>query len=759
MNKELGSIWKIPFFLVIFLILVLSLRQLSDPDIGSHLRAGKWIIENKSVPGKDTFTYTVNSHDYIDMNWLFQVLVYSVYQVSGYRGLSLFVLALILCLIAMFLFRMRKEKIPLSILTFVLLIAFLVLEVRITLRPELFTFLFLTLSLIVLEDYYFKRNNRLWTLPVIMLLWCNMHGLFILGFGLMGTCFISLLIHDRKIDRQFFLWMMITIAISFVNPYFYKGVIFPFELFTRFDTSNVFHEHIRELQSFYQLDNLYLKDVIFLAFLSLTLFSILLTFRKRTFHQFLLFFVFSALAIASIRNIALFAVISVPLLSVSLRDVNDSYLKKTAGKYTSMKHKVPGIILWVLMIIVPVMLIMRILTGSYYHDNKEYSKTGLGIDQRQLPEKAAAFLIRENLTGRILNGISLGGWLSWRIPQPVFIDGRLEVIGEELYQELTESWVNGLPELADKYQAGLIVYNYQKYYPWTVQLEKNQNWMLQYIDGVTVIFRRKTQEETTRPLNTDSVCLVNGVPVYNEAAVISLLQRKPVGRFREFLEGFYRPIDLAGAEHLNIGSFFLQTGYPAVAERFLLSSLDISSGKNRHVLFALSDIYRIRGDLDKTMICYRRILESDPGNQVVKASLYQVELMKQNSASGISAEGTTDYEARKLFSEANILFQQGDATKALSLYDEAIRLSPGYYKAYNNRAILKASLLKNYKEAINDFTRAIEIKPDYSDAYLGRGSSKLELRDLQGACSDWKKAADLGNKKAVTLILRYCSSH
>tara|TARA_R110001632_G_scaffold3903_5_gene17038 strand:+ start:1278 stop:1739 length:462 start_codon:yes stop_codon:yes gene_type:complete len=67
-----------------------------------------------------------------------------------------------------------------------------------------------------------------------------------------------------------------------------------------------------------------------------------------------------------------------------------------------------------------------------------------------------------------------------------------------------------------------------------------------------------------------------------------------------------------------------------------------------------------------------------------------------------------------------------------------------YYEAYNNRAGIYGYLGK-YEDAIADYTRAIEIKPEVAKTYCSRGLAK-ELLGLS-YCSDYKKSCDLGYKK------------
>ena len=79
---------------------------------------------------------------------------------------------------------------------------------------------------------------------------------------------------------------------------------------------------------------------------------------------------------------------------------------------------------------------------------------------------------------------------------------------------------------------------------------------------------------------------------------------------------------------------------------------------------------------------------------------------------------------------------------------------PGPY-IYYVRGDIKAELNDQYG-AIADFSKAIELDPNYADAFLLRGLSKYELGDTRGCCSDFIKASKLGNKYATDLYSKLC---
>jgi len=739
-----NSKWTIPFIMVLLMALTLSLRLLSDPDLGTHLNGGRWIAEHHAVPQKDFSTYTVRGNDYTDIYWSFQLLLYGLYTLGGYMTLSLLVAVLSLFLFLLLYARNKRDNIHQGISIALLLIAYLVIEPRIVLRPEMFTFIYLTLLLFILDQYVSGKRELPWLLPVVMIFWCNMQGLFVLGLMVIAVYFISHNLAIKKTDKKLGLFLLVSAVVCLVTPYFIRGFLFPFELFTRLEGENIFHQHIRELTSVISLDKLVFKDFLFLAWVLLSMMAVIMTAGRKKLHEWILVLIFLYLALTSVRNIPLFVLVSFPVVSRSLNTIMD-YVRE--GRLKKYLH-VAGKLAWSLCIIIPLLLIPRMITNEYYHSNSTNSKTGLGIDPWYQPVRAAEFMKKNALQSRIINSLAFGGWLSWSLQQPVFIDGRLEVMKEPLYLEVVESWSGKLQGLVDKYKPGLIVYNYMKYYPWTVQLQSMPEWKLVYLDGFTAIYALNGINGKEMEFTVDE-----GFPGSRRNEILNKI---PAGRLAEWLNGFCQTRDNRADEKLNMASFCLQAGLTAEAETFFLQYLEMSRRPANSVYYALADIYSSLKLNEPAQICYRKILSFDPGNQAARAALSETIQPVNTQRPSTDGSALPDPAAIKLYNQGNEFFHRGEGDKALEAYDEALKLYPGYIKALNNRGILKASSFQKFRDAIADFNEVIRLDPSNADAYLGRGSCLFQLNVKDSACKDWSKACELGNSGARVLLERNC---
>jgi len=85
---------------------------------------------------------------------------------------------------------------------------------------------------------------------------------------------------------------------------------------------------------------------------------------------------------------------------------------------------------------------------------------------------------------------------------------------------------------------------------------------------------------------------------------------------------------------------------------------------------------------------------------------------------------------------------KGDFDKAIQNYDKAIELKPDYAEAYNNRGVAYGEK-DDFDKAIQNYDKAIELKPDYAKAYNNRGVAYVEKRDFDKAIQNYDKAIEL----------------
>jgi len=112
--------------------------------------------------------------------------------------------------------------------------------------------------------------------------------------------------------------------------------------------------------------------------------------------------------------------------------------------------------------------------------------------------------------------------------------------------------------------------------------------------------------------------------------------------------------------------------------------------------------------------------------------------------------------AEGYFDRGNSKYDLQDYRGAIQDYSKAIELDPSNADAYYNRGNAKRKL-QDYRGAIQDYSKAIELDPSKSEAYGNRGLAKYFLNDIDGACLDWSKAGELGIYDAYDSIKEYCN--
>lgn len=91
---------------------------------------------------------------------------------------------------------------------------------------------------------------------------------------------------------------------------------------------------------------------------------------------------------------------------------------------------------------------------------------------------------------------------------------------------------------------------------------------------------------------------------------------------------------------------------------------------------------------------------------------------------------------------------------SVNYFDQALDLKETP-KAYFYRGVSKG-MLDRHEDAIQDYTRAIDIRANYPEALFNRGVSYLNRNRFADACLDLRKSYELGFSRAMDLIEGYC---
>ncbi len=196
----------------------------ADPDLFARVAVGRLTLTTGSVPKHDVFAYTPTNANWFDHEWLSGVLFYTLSQWGGDHALFLFKLIVALLTLSLIYLGALRNSSHASPRTIALILACALPQLcsvwTSTIRCRVFTHLFLVL--LFLAFIYFRKNSQralLWCVPLVMVLWTNMHGGFVLGLVFLGIFTGTLLIERGKGSIFVLLILSLSLLATLVNPY------------------------------------------------------------------------------------------------------------------------------------------------------------------------------------------------------------------------------------------------------------------------------------------------------------------------------------------------------------------------------------------------------------------------------------------------------------------------------------------------------------------------------------------------------------
>jgi putative effector of murein hydrolase LrgA (UPF0299 family) len=190
-------------------------------DLGWHLAAGDLIRDRGDIPFQDPWSFTLGDRQWYNLSWLWDVIASVVFQYSKFGGLTLFVVAcgaVIVGYLTSACLRSGASAIAvgISVLSACLLYPSFATapNVYLAVAPNTCTMLFC----VIFYRECLKRSRCL-LLPLIMVLWANLHGGFLLGFLIVGVfCSMALLRRDWANFKIYSFAGLGCFVAIFINP-------------------------------------------------------------------------------------------------------------------------------------------------------------------------------------------------------------------------------------------------------------------------------------------------------------------------------------------------------------------------------------------------------------------------------------------------------------------------------------------------------------------------------------------------------------
>jgi len=736
MSPRQEKIYRTAILLLLILVLAnafaAGLRTVSDPDMGWHLATGRYVVQHHTVPSTDILSYTAAG-----TSWRYPpfagVLLYLVYLAGGYAGLSWF--CALACFVTVgFLVRRRTMASITLAMCAVEPIAF-----RTGPRADLFNTLLFAILMALLWDFQCGRTVRLWLVPVIMLVWVNVHPGFVLGLAVIVAYLLleagDLLFSDRRVAslqrlRTSWPWLTAGAAVTLINPWGPKiygtsltlaglrgqstGTLSTSASIGEFLSVPLSSHFFSRLLDFRHPENGFSWLVI------VAVVVVALSIWRKQYSLALLEAAALDLSILHSRYIAFFCIATVIFGATLLHEFFAN--GKDARPRVRWRVPFPAMIVFAAAIAA-----ITVLHTVDFVSNRNYvvfaADTHFGGGEASwFPERAASFIRHEHLPGNVFQEFGVGGFAAWRLgPEyPDFIDGRFDHLSpaifalqqiltsqspdSQMWDDTANRW--GINTLLIS-EAGSRAVDRQD----AVAVCRSAKWRPVYMDEVSIVLLRNT--EANRPwierLGIDCATVTFAQPptssrkkqydfLKNSGGLLYALGRDQEAKAALQQAAALYPYD--PNTELLMGELDLRERNVAGAEKHLRASL--ARNESDKALYELGRMYTLQGRYDDAVAAFRRAASLAVSPYIAYISLGQVELALQHPQRALDAFDNAvksspyrgaesvapEFYAQVATGRGEAYRLSGNLQQAIAFQEEAVRLTPAVARRWEQLANL-----------------------------------------------------------------------
>ena len=432
----------------LLLVFLMASRTPLDTDLWWHLRSGQIMVETGKPLLTDVFSYTRAGMDWTNHSWLGQIVLFEIYQLTGWTGLSS-MMGLTAVLIGWLIWQQTPGG-AFTRAAFVLL-ASIVSAPLWTPRPQLFSLLLLAILVWLVNHWLHKGGKIIWLILPLFVLWSNIHGGFVLGIIFLITLatgiFMDGFLRERSSrsaklsqDKVLFGAAVGGYIVSAINPNGFKMWLIPFQTVG----VGVLRQFIQEWAS----PDFHSPETWAFAFFLLLLILVQsLNSKKANFQQLIPEVIFILMSLYAKRNIAVVAIVSTPWLASSCIEVFSNIkemdflpekIQNILRSYQNSRQPLPSSNLTRTLNLI----IVAVLGLFCFFKLAAVTQPVLmdAFEKKSLPSNAVTYMKANPINGgKIFNTYNWGGYLIWKYPeQKVYVDGRTDLFGDEFLSE----WLN-----------------------------------------------------------------------------------------------------------------------------------------------------------------------------------------------------------------------------------------------------------------------------------------------------------------------------
>lgn len=480
----LRKIFSFPFLLGGILVaagLIVARLTLVDSDTLLHIAVGRDILATGTWPTADSYSFTAYGNECIAFEWLGQVGLALVARLGGLSALILLLVSLsaTLLLLLYYYAYLRSGNAKAAFIACVMVLP--LAGTFFSLRPQTLGCIFLLITLISLERFRQGRQNTLWILPFVFLLWVNTHATFLFGLLALGLYWLSGLAGFRlggilaerwtANQRRHLAWVSLLSVLALpLTPYGTRLAATPLDVMLHAPVGVAYIDEYQPIGTYAPLLKLFLG--LLLPFL-LAQVVFRPTYRL---EEMGLLVLTMYLACVHTRFVILFVLVFAPILAALLARWVRAY--KAAQDHYALNAA----------------LLLLIGAGlvKFFPSRQELAKDMAS----KFPQGAVEYLRQRPLAGPVLNQDGWGDYLIWTLgpAHKVFIDSRTLLYEESgAYADYTHIMLVE-PETAfllGKY--GIEVCLIGRNERLATFLEASPDWERSYEDGLSTLFLRKSR--------------------------------------------------------------------------------------------------------------------------------------------------------------------------------------------------------------------------------------------------------------------------